>query len=266
MATTRVGLVNGVGDERVSGDRDLIFVVGAISVTCIGTKTSALPPLIREDRRGRAVLDARRHPLVTVEADQVLVESRLLEGQLVCPGCPGVLAPWGWARSRAVRGVGSLRPRRARCVACLVTHVLLPVTVLLRRADAAGVIWTGLLARAAGRGHRPIGLALGVPATTVRGWLRRMASRLESARTHFLVAARLAGVDPLVPTALGSPWQDFLAAVAAATAAVTSRFGAVGVIGPVTAGQVASASSGGRLLSPGWPVVVPAAGFNTSCP
>jgi hypothetical protein len=147
-----------------------------------------------------------------------------------------------------------------------VTHVLLPVTVLRRRADAAQVVWVGLLARAAGRGHRPIGLLLGVPASTVRGWLRRMASRLESARTHFLQAARLAGVDLVVPTALGSPWKDFLAAVRVATAAVTARFGAAGVIGPVTAGQVLSASSGGRLLSPGWPELVPAAGCNTSCP
>ena len=204
--------------------------------------------------------------MVTVEADQVLVESRLRDGRLVCPGCPGVLAPWGWARPRAVRGVGSLRPRRARCAACLVTHVLLPVTVLLRRADAARVIWAGLLARAAGAGHRPIGLLLGVPASTVRGWLRRMASRLEPVRSHFLLAARLAGVDLVVPKAQGSPWQDVLAAVGAATAAVTARFGAAGVIGPVTAWQVASASSGGRLLSPGWPALSPAAGSNTSCP
>jgi len=78
--------------------------------------------------------------LVTVEVDQVLVESRLTAGGVPCPDCPGVLAPWGWARQRGVRGVGVLRPRRGRCVSCLVTHVLLPVTALLRRADAAAVI------------------------------------------------------------------------------------------------------------------------------
>ena len=204
--------------------------------------------------------------MVTVEADQVRVESRLLGGEIVCPGCPGVLAPWGWARPRSVRGVGSLRPRRARCAGCLVTHVLLPVTVLLRRADAAGVIWAGLLARAVGRGHRPIGVLLGVPASTVRGWLRRMASRLESVRVHYLLVAHLAGVDLAVPKALGSPWQDVVAAVGAATTAVTGRFGTAGVIGPVTAWQVVSASTGGRLLSPGWPTGLPGAGANTSCP
>jgi hypothetical protein len=246
--------------------RDLILVVGTVSVTGIGTKTTALSPLIREDRCGRAVLDARRHPLVTVEADQVRVESRLLGRELGCPDCPGVLAPWGFARRRGVRGVGSLRPRRARCAGCLVTHVLLPVTVLLRRADATRVIWAGLLARAAGQGHRRIGLLLAVPGSTVRGWLRRLSSRLESTRTHFLLVARLAGVDLAVPRVAGSPWQDVVAAVTAATMAVIARFGAAGVMGAVTAGQVVSASSCGRLLSPGWPTGLLGAGSNTSCP
>ena len=204
--------------------------------------------------------------MVTVEADQVRVESRLTDGQLDCPGCQGVLAPWGWARPRRVRGVGSLRPRRARCAGCLVTHVLLPVTVLLRRADAVEVIGAALTARAAGFGHRRIAVWLGVPASTVRGWLRRWTARLGAVRVHFTVVARLAGVDQAVPKALGSPWRDVLAAVGAAAAAVTARFGTSGVIGPVTAWQVASASSGGRLLSPGWPVGSVGAGANTSRP
>ena len=93
-----------------------------------------------------------------------------------------------------------------------------------------------------------------------------MASRLESVRVHFLAVARRAGVDMVVPKALGSPWQDVVAAVVAATWAVTGRFGPAGVIGPVTAWQVASASSGGRLLSPGWPAGSVGVGANTSCP
>lgn len=79
--------------------------------------------------------------VVTVEADQFRVESRLAAGQVCCPSCPGTLRPWGWARPRGVRGIaGVLRPRRARCPGCLVTHVLLPVTVLARRAYAVEVI------------------------------------------------------------------------------------------------------------------------------
>lgn len=205
--------------------------------------------------------------VVTVEADQVRVESRLLAGQVGCPACPGALRPWGWARPRGVRGIaGMLRPRRARCPGCLVTHVLLPVTVLARRAYAVEVIGAALLARAAGAGHRRIAPELGVPAATVRGWLRVMGTRLEPTRQFLLQVAARAGVDRPVPKALGSPWRDVLAALGAATAAVTDRFGVFGVFGPVTAWQVAAACSGGRLLAPGWPPPGPGTGANTSCP
>lgn len=191
---------------------------------------------------------------MTVEADPVRVESRLAGGLLGCPGCAGVLRPWGWARPRRVSGIGEgLRPRRTRCGGCLVTHVLLPVTVLLRRAYAADVVGAALSARAAGLGHRRVGVELGVPAATVRGWLRVSAGRLDAARTRLLQVAHRAGVDITVPEALGCPWRDLVAALGAATAAVTGRFGPVGVLGPVTGWQVAVACSSGRLLAPGWP-------------
>jgi hypothetical protein len=204
--------------------------------------------------------------LVTVEADQDLVESRLAAGGVPCPECPGVLAPWGWARRRDVRGVGVLQPRRGRCSSCLATHVLLPVTVLLRRADAAAVIWAALVARAAGHGHRWIAALVGAPASTVRGWLRRMGTRLEPVRVHFIVVARRAGVDQAAPDATGEAWGDVVAAVGAAFVAVTSRFGPAGLVGTVTAAQVAAASSGGRLLSPGWPTPTGLVLINTSSP
>jgi hypothetical protein len=192
--------------------------------------------------------------LVTVEADPVLVETRLVDGHLVCPGCEQSLRPWGWARAREVHGlVETLRPRRARCTACLVTHVLLPVTVLLRRAYAADVIGAAVTARAAGAGHRPVGARLRVPAATVRGWLRRLAGRLEPARVFLLQVAQRAGVDVRVPAGLGCPWRDLLAALGAASTAMRGRFGLVGVLGLVTAWQVAAACSAGRLLAPGWP-------------
>ena len=67
-------------------------------------------------REGRAW--CRRHLLVTVGGDAAAVERRLVGGRLACPGCAGVLAGWGHARVRSVRGwdeVVRLRPRRARC-------------------------------------------------------------------------------------------------------------------------------------------------------
>lgn len=204
---------------------------------------------------------------MTVEADPVRVESRLRAGQFDCLSCSGVLRPWGWARPRGVHGIdGVLRPRRARCAGCLGTHVLLPVTMLLRRAYAAEVIGAALLARAGGAGHRSIGLALNLPAATVRGWLRVMAGRLEAARVHLWQVAHRAGVDITVPEALGCSWRDLLAALGAATAAVSGRFEPVGVLGPVTAWQVAVACSAGRLLAPGWPGTGLGGVGNTSCP
>ena len=205
--------------------------------------------------------------MLTVEADQSRVESRLAAGQVECPGCPEALRSWGWARPRSVRGLaGLLRPRRARCPGCLVTHVLLPVTVLSRRAYGVEVIGAALTARADGSGHRPIGARLGVPAATVRGWLRVAVARLEATRLHLLQVAARAGVDRPVPKALGCPWRDLLAALGAAMTAVTGRFGPVGVLGPVTAWQVAAACSVGRLLAPGWPAREPGLGRNTSRP
>src|SRR5438552_10681613 len=118
--------------------------------------------------------------MVTVGVVAGVVERRLAAGRLRCPACSGRLAGWGHARERVIRGLGGigwrLRPRRSRCCGCGVTHVLLPVSCLLRRADMAAVIWAGLTASAAGMGHRKIGAELGRPASTVRGWLTRFAS------------------------------------------------------------------------------------------
>jgi hypothetical protein len=76
---------------------------------------TALPPYVVVDAAGGPCW-MRGGIVVTVEADQVRVESRLLAGQVGCPACPVALRPWGWARPREVHGIaGVLRPRRARC-------------------------------------------------------------------------------------------------------------------------------------------------------
>ena len=66
----------------------------------------------------------------------------------------------------------ALRPRRARCRACRVTHVLLPAVVAPRRADTTAVIGSALLASARGTGYRRIAAQLDRPLSTVRRWIR----------------------------------------------------------------------------------------------
>ncbi|MDT3446957.1 helix-turn-helix domain-containing protein [Pseudofrankia sp. BMG5.37] len=174
--------------------------------------------------------------VLTVEADVVSVERRLAAGGLACPGCGGVLAPWGRSTSRPLRdldwAVLWLRPRRARCSGCGHTHVLLPVVALLRRADLAVVVWAGLLAAAAGKGARRVAALLGRPRSTVRGWLRRFAGRSEAVRRVFTGLLVAVGVDAVVPAPAGSPVADAVAAVAGAAVVAGARWALLGVVAP----------------------------------
>lgn len=214
------------------------------------------PTRIRQDPAGAPCV-VRRALMVTVEVDSACVESRLAGGEISCPSCSeGVLAGWGFARPRRIVGVAAeVRPRRSRCRGCAVTHVLLPVPLLLRRAYLAELIWAALVAKARGGGHRPIAQRLGIPATTVRGWLRVMAGRCGAVRNWFLNIAVTAGIDVSIPKASGSACGDVLTAVEAARAAICARFGGGWIVG-VTAAEVSVAGSGGLLLSPSWPPVV----------
>jgi hypothetical protein len=145
-----------------------------------------------------------------------------------------------------------------------VTHVLLPVTLLLRRAYVADLIWAAVVVKAAGGGHRLIGARLGIPASTIRGWLRVITGRAQVVRHWFVAVAVTAGVDVSVPRATGSGCGDVIAAVGLATAALAARFGDGPVIGAVTAARVAVVGSGARLLSPGWPPAPGAGRCNTN--
>ncbi|PZS34458.1 MAG: hypothetical protein DLM61_03700 [Pseudonocardiales bacterium] len=196
--------------------------------------------------------------MVMVGSDVVEVERRLRAGELLCP-CGGGLAPWGHARERSVRGVGELRPRRARCGSCLVTHVLLAVSCLLRRADGGDVVGAALRAKAAGAGHRTIAEQLERPVSTVRGWLRAFARNAETARA--LLTALLVQLDPLagpLPAHQGVV-ADAVEAVGACAAAARRRLGVVGAVSPW---QLAAAVTGGRLLAP----TLSAVSINTSRP
>lgn len=192
--------------------------------------------------------------MVTVGVVACAVEWQLAGGRLRCPACSGRLAGWGYARERVIRGENGvgwrLRPRRSRCGGCGVTHVLLPVACLLRRADGVAVIWAALAGKAAGLGHRPIAAGLGRPASTVRDWLARFASRAGAVRGLFtvLLCALDADPPPLLPA--GSAVADAVAAVAAAAAAAGRRW--AGRLVSLSPGELASSVSAGLLLSPSW--------------
>ena len=128
-----------------------------------GVPVRAKPPRPVLADTGRASCCDRCAAMTTVSGDPVRVESQLRARTLRCPSCgEGTLGPWGWARDRPVgRGDGRqrVRPRRSRCGGCGVTHVLLPVAMLLRRGDFVELIGRALELRAAGWGQRPIAAA-----------------------------------------------------------------------------------------------------------
>ena len=201
-------------------------------------------------REGR---DARGGAVLTVGVDRTGVESRLAGGGLECPGCGGVLRPWGWARPRTLRerdGVVVLRPRRSRCSACGGSHVLLPVFALVRRADVVSVIGAALAAKAAGSGARSIAAVLGRPVETVRGWLRRFAQRAEAVRVWFTRLLVDVGCDPVPPAAARSVFADAVSAVVGAARQISPRWPQIGAVSPW---WLAAAASSGRLLGPRWP-------------
>ena len=163
-------------------------------------------------------------------ADAAAASAGLASGLLACPSCrAGRLRPWGHGRERVIRLPGGatarLRPQRARCGSCGRTHILLPAWCVPRRADAVEVIGAAaVMAALHGAGPARIGAELGVPAATVRGWLRRLRSRAEDMRQDAMYWLGRIGSDPALPAPSGSPLGDALSAVAAcAHAAITGH-------------------------------------------
>lgn len=181
-----------------------------------------------------------------VNGDLDVVETDLVGGRLACPSCGGVLGPWAHAAQRIVRGFGGDRtvlPRRARCRACKATHVLLPDGCLLRRRDSVEVIGSALVEHAAGVGHRPIALRLGVPASTVRGWLRRFNTTAVEVAGFFVSWALVLAPASDPPNPSGSAIADAVEAIGLAARATIQRFG------PAAPWRVASRLTVGGLLS-----------------
>ncbi len=119
---------------------------------------------------------------------------------------------------------------------------------LFRRRDLAEVIGAALAAKATGVGHRRAAVLVGVPASTVRGWLRRFALNAEAIRVWFTVLAH--GLDPMLAplAATATPFGDAVEAIAVAARAASLR------LAPMAPWSLASSASRGRLLSnTGWP-------------
>ena len=189
--------------------------------------------------------------MLTVGNSAVVVEELLGNGLLSCPGCGGRLGGWGHASRRPVFTAGrvavAVRPRRARCAGCGVTHVLLPAWLLARRCDGTSVIGDMLARAALGQGFRGIAAASGVPEGTVRGRLRRFRSSAGRVREFFTRLAGVLAVDPVPLDPAGSPLADAVVAVAAAAAAAAGRWpGMVTVPG----WELAAVLTLGSLLSP----------------
>ncbi len=140
---------------------------------------AAVGPLGAHERKGLG-------PVLAMIVKSEVVEADLAAGLLCCPSCETPLTRWGFAREREIRTrdeIRLIRPRRARCVRCETTHVLLPAWVVPRRRDSAEVIGAALLDKANGLGHRRIAKRLARPPGTVRGWLRTFASRADQVST-----------------------------------------------------------------------------------
>ena len=181
-----------------------------------------------------------------VGTDAATVDADLIDGRLGCPTCGNALQPWGHARLREIRHLEHIERRRFRrsaCSGCKQTHVLIPEDTLARRRDAVSVIGAALVAHANGSGHRRIAEALGRPASTVRGWLRRFRQQAQALREHFTRWAH--ALDPSRGPVVPSP-STFGDAVEAA--------GVLGVVavrrfGPRPPWSLVSVVTGGRLLA-----------------
>ena len=184
-----------------------------------------------------------------VVLDEAQAQVDIAGGVLRCPGCSGELRRWGFAQARSLRSSGggrvSLRPRRARCSSCTVTHVLLPAIAPARRAYAIDVVGQVLLACASGQSHRTIGADLAMPADTVRGWIRRVGARTEWLRVQGTIAAHQFD-SMLPPTAPArSALADAVSILGEAAAAVVRRLGPI-----APPWQIIAMIARGQLLTP----------------
>ena len=162
-----------------------------------------------------------------------------------CPRCEGPLSPWtSYTRMVRHRAITTrLRVRRCRCRRCKRTHALLPSFLLAYRRDVVATVGQALVGGALGAGHRSLARNAGLPAATVRGWLRR-ARRAAHARATLARWLCAMGVEPPRPTARTDSLGWLLDAITVVHQTARTRFDRVDRC-PFA---VASTLTDGRLL------------------
>jgi len=145
-----------------------------------------------------------------------------------------------------------VRLRRGVCRAkgCGATHVLLPRFLLARRLDEVTVIGRAVRLRLERRSWGAIAVRLGRPASTIRGWWRRLADSAQRLRVAFSTALHQLEWDaPPVLAPAGSPVADAVAVIAETAGAARRLLGAAAARrAPLW--QVVSVITNGGLLRP----------------
>ncbi len=187
--------------------------------------------------------------------DPEATATTVAQGDYACPDsdCSGMLRPWGSARTRPVRlfggGTDWVTPRRGRCRQCDRSHVFLPVRAFPRRTDSVDTVWAALAAAADGLGHRRVAEQVGVPATTVRGWLRRARANSEISTTRATIfRSDLDHARPEQHPRFDTPLANMVHIVGAAAGAWLRRFG----IAPPVPGLTGTPQQIASIIASGW--------------
>lgn len=113
------------------------------------------------------------------------------------------------------------------------------------------MIGLALLAKVGGAGHRKIAVEVRVPASTVRGWLRRIAAVADRVLAVLAAAAAELGAEFMPPAPTADPLAAVVELLGALSRAMTLRLG-----GSYSPWRLAAVLSGGRLPALGGPELV----------
>ena len=179
--------------------------------------------------------------------DTAAARQALARRKLPCPDCGQALKPWGRARERTIRDLGgallTVRPTGRCCVGLPRSRTSCSMPGCCRAAPIGRADRAGPRQGRPRTGHRRIAGDLGVPAGTVRGWLRgarRSAVELRVTAIRVIVASGHDVPARWPPGELGFALEN-LGAAASITAA-----------GPGAARQAVGAGQrpdGGKLLN-----------------